>query len=304
MLISAGAAVTWANRGSETVVFGFVALLSAIVLFAGQLSFQLHGSTLDEALGAQVLVNNTARTARALQPANAMRANVEQAAGEWLSQQSKEPLPGGSKVARDLLVFSIINYLGLEEQDWTVKRRQLYFPAFGPRSSMTEFKRENRESSALVTESDLRAVLRATHNVFAESPINIPADGLRLPLGTRVELNEASAPSHRTTLTIRNAISSIDFVIAPTAFQEGMHPPKPDQQAFAIGQWVLNGMPDAEYSIYMMRIAVQASFASFYSHHPDLGRHQAWVARLQQGVSNWFESKADAVPPTTPPAAN
>lgn len=291
LLISVGGFITLANRGSETVVLGFSALLSAFALFSVQLFFQLRGSTSDDAVGTQVLVNSTTRSVSALQPANKMRAGVEEAAGKWLAEQTESPLPSGSKVARDLLVFSILNQLGLEEQDWTARRQQYVFPAFGSKSSMTEFQRETREQATAVMETDIRAMLRVGNNLFAESPLNIPANGLRLPRGTRLELREAAAPSQRTTLTIRNAISTIDFVITPATMQEGMHPPTPEQKAFAIGQWVLKGMPDAEYSIYMMRILMQASFASLYAHHPDLERHKAWAARIQHGVGNWFKSE-------------
>lgn len=225
LLISVGGFITLANRGSETVVLGFSALLSAFALFSVQLFFQLRGSTSDDAVGTQVLINSTTRSIRALQPANKMRAGVEEAAGTWLAEQTTSPLPAGSKVARDLLVFSILNQLGLEEQDWTARRQQYVFPAFGTKSPMTEYQRETREQATAVTETDIRAMLRDGNNLFAESPLNIPTTGLRLPLGTQIELREAAAPSQRTTLTIRNAISTIDFVITPATMQEGMHPP-------------------------------------------------------------------------------
>jgi hypothetical protein len=69
-----------------------------------------------------------------------------------------------------------------------------------------------------------------------------------------------------------------------------MRPPGPSQKGIALGQGVLAGLPDATYSVYLMKILVEGSFAKTRAHHPDVRLHRAWIERLQQGLGAWFKS--------------
>lgn len=292
MVIIAGGLITFANRDSETIVLGFAALCGAVVLFSAQLFFHLRGSTAEEPVGTQLIVNKTAPAANALQPANKIREATERDAANWLAAKSPDAFTDGSKLARDLLVFSILNYFTTDEVDWRMKRRSYSFPAFGKNSSMTEFQPQSAEDAYSLSEADIRAALRAGKNVFAEAPLSVPTVGMRLPPASQLTMFNAAPPTMRTTLTICNPITRIDFVITPSEIADGLHPPTPEQKGFAVGQWVLAGLPDAEYSLYFMKIVIQTSFAATRAHNPDVDLHRAWVARLQQGLGNWFRSES------------
>jgi hypothetical protein len=136
-----------------------------------------------------------------------VRADLERAAAEWLASRRPDAFKESGKLARDLLVFSILNYFATEEQDWRTQRRSYRFPAFGNGSSMTEYARPNDQGEYSVSEADIRGVLRNGKNLFAEAPLSIPSVGVRLPAGSQVTLSEASPPTMRTTLTIRNPIT-------------------------------------------------------------------------------------------------
>jgi hypothetical protein len=155
---------------------------------------------------------------------------------------------------------------------------------------MTEFHQPDSRGAYSLSEADIRSVLRAAQNMFAEAPLSLPSVGLRLPAGSHVMLSEASPPTMRTTLTIQGPITQIDFVITPTFASEGMRPPVPGQKGIALGQGVLAGLPDASYSVYLMKIVIDGSFAATRAHHPDVGLHRAWIERLQQGLGAWFKS--------------
>jgi hypothetical protein len=219
-----------------------------------------------------------------------VRADLERAAAEWLAAKEPDAFKESAKLGRDLLVFSILNYFATEEQDWRTRRRSYRFPAFGGGSSMTEFQQPDDQGAYSVSEADIRGVLRRGNNLFAEAPLSIPSVGLRLPAGSQVMVSEASPPTMRTTLTIQNPITQIDFVITPTFVSEGMRPPTPGQKGIALGQGVLAGLPDGSYSVYLMKIVVEASFAATRAHHPDVGLHRAWIERLQEGLGAWFKS--------------
>ena len=288
----AGGLVTWANRDSQTVVLGFTALVGALALFIGQLVFQLRGSTAEEAVGTQLIVNKTAPAANALQPANMSRAAAERDAATWLAAKSPDAFKDDGKLTRDLLVFSILHYFITDEVDWRMKRTSYRFPAFGPNMTMTEFQPQSAKDVYSISEADIRNALRAGRNGLAEAPLTMPSFGLRLPPGSQLTVFDAEPPATRTTLTIRNPITRVDFVIVPSSISGGLRPPTPDQKGFAPGQATLAGLPDAEYSLYLMKISIQSSFAGTRAHHPDIAAHRAWVERLHQGLGSWFRSES------------
>jgi hypothetical protein len=291
LAITAGGLIAYANRESETIVLGFAAVAGTVVLFGIQLFFNLGGTTVEEAVGTQIIINRTAPAANALQPANKVRTDGERAAAEWLAAKSPKVFTDTGKLARDLLAFSILNYFATDEPDWRMKRVSYSFPAFGRNSSMTEFHSQSGENAYSLSEADIRRTLHVANNVFAEAPLKIPPVGLRLPPGSRLSMFHAAPPAQQTTLILENPITRIDFVITPTFASEGLRPPTRGQKGFALGQAALAGLPDAEYSLYLMKVLVRASFAGTRAHNPDLGRHREWVERIKQGLGNGFRSE-------------
>ena len=289
----AGFVITLANRGSETVVLGFAAMAAALVLFVLQLFFQLRATAPTTAgVGTQIIINLTSPSVIPLHASNGVRADLERRAVEWLSTTSPRAFENPNKLGRDLAAFSILNFFINAAVDWRMTTTAYRFPAMGRDSVITFFDYQPGESVFALSEGDLRAALRAGGNVFADGPLAISSNGLRLPRGTTFSIGEAPAPSLRTTLTLRNAISRLDFVITPAGMVTGpMRPPAPGQ-GVALGQGPLVGLPDSLYAVELLKISIQASFDWKRAHHPDVPEHRAWVDRIQQGLADWFKLAA------------
>lgn len=290
ILVAAAGMIAHANRGSENVVLGFAAMTGAVVLFTLQLSFLLRAAPVSaEGFATETLINLTARTSTALNAANRIRHDLERRAVEWAASTSPGSLDDPNRLALDLAVFSILNYITTEAADWRMNTTSYRFPSMGRNSVITFFDYPSTPAAYALLEGDLRNALKAGGNAFADAPFVIPKSGIRLPMGTTILVQVAPAPARRATLRLQNPISTLNFLITPAGVTFGaMRPPQPGAGVM-IGQGALAGLPDALYSITNLTIVCQPSFAALRAHHPDVSAHQAWIERLERGLADWFK---------------
>src|SRR5690242_17651660 len=114
----AGAALAWANRGSQTVVVAYATLVATMVLFGLNLVFQLRSSVTEQAVGAQVLLNVETREVLPFHNGFGFSFAHHREAVDWLREHNPAAFTDDKRVAGDLIIYSFVRFLGSQEIDW------------------------------------------------------------------------------------------------------------------------------------------------------------------------------------------
>lgn len=276
---SAAVYVLVQNSTSKNLIFAFSALAGAFVLFLLQLIFELQGgSTLYEHLSTELTIDRakpeirqpispTVEIADLLRWQNRtfLKMQMENSASEWLA--SKNPtafeIEKVDRVATDLVIFSLVSFIQIQQQDWQVKRLEYKGSMFSVKTAT----RTSRDADcATITKEAIEAALKRADNLFAGAPL-YPFPKICLPPESIIEISGTS-------LAIKNPICAVVFRVTPPASKMFTKP-----FTYATERPMLkDGKP--QYVTMLLGIDVTTQFFDLRANHRDANRYKSWAARV------------------------
>lgn len=274
--------VAWANSASRNLVLAVSTLFAAVLLFVMQLQFELRSKEELDVFTSELTVDRDTPMIRQWRypDANAAswRLTAETVASNFIAK--KEPARFSSDPTRlgtDLILYSFIQYLGIEQFDWQVRRTALQGFTFG-----TEIRSAGISSGADCTafsQSDLQAILKTAGSPFAGLPLSLVGGRLCLPPGSTIRMST-------TGLEIRTPYCTVSFVVEPSQSVSYAEPGSQGQVPQA-----RSGGPRFETRLTAIRSTVKYSWVRAQSR--DMEKYVQWAQRVVNGARLWFEGRSD-----------
>jgi hypothetical protein len=266
----------WHNRGGQSVVFATATLVGAIVFFGLQLFFELRSKTSVDLITVELTVDRANKSiGRWGSPEDApIRRLIEGDAVRQLAEKDLNVLLNDtSKTCNDLVVFSFLRYLAIEQSDWQMEERAYV----GKSASIVRRKRVSSErDSTSLTEHEIKTKLIEAGNLFAQFfSLQQRYPDLKLPLLSKLSMTAD-------TVTITNPESEIIIEIEPPGLIDHSDP------VTRMASEAIEGKP--RYETRLIGLRITSRFSGLRIHAPDHHKHEAWVRRIATGAKSWFES--------------
>jgi len=288
VVILTGATMAFANRGSQTIGLGFAALLAAVTAFSGQLFFQLRPAPMSvESVATQVLIEPLRKRIIPYPDADAPGAEmvagsvqrfiVERDAGAMVASRNPNAFNDEQKLLSDLLVFSFLNYVFSLEPDWRVKISTYEYPSMPGRMTFSQM--SDPRSSTEITLSSIQWQLQTAGNLFADVPMAVIHQSLRLPRRSSVTVAEGEVVVASPTITIRFAVETYASMI------NGL--PKRVPAPLGSGIEITNN--NGQFHLYLCRMSLVSTVARLHAQDLEMDVYREWFARMVSGAREWFK---------------
>lgn len=276
-------AVAWANSGSRNLALATSTLVATLLLFATQLVFELRGKSTTDFFTAEFTVDR--RTPQILQwnypvpslKSSGWRIDRDIAASSFLVESDRTRFDGDrERLTLDMVLFSLVSYLGAEQFDWQLRRTVFQGPT--ARTISTQRISKTGECTA-VSRERLQELLAAASNAFAKADIMVTGGQLCLPPGSVLAITQ-------TGLKISTPYCTVAFILEPSGSVSSMKPgtggevPQLD-----------NGEPQLETRLTGIRTLVEFSWIRAQSR--EMQKYEEWSDRLVQGARLWFEDRGE-----------
>jgi hypothetical protein len=186
------------------------------------------------------------------------------------------------KSTRDILLFSLVAYLQVRQQDWQ-KEQERYITSS---STITMWKNKSNASNASectkVSEDNVRQMLKKAGNIFADVkpiPLIVNLPYFCLPPQSSILIEESS-------VTLRNPFCTITFLV-PQPFIE-MTTMLPGSRTADV-PLLPNGKPRFETRVMGLRVIRKTS--GLMAQHQDFSKYEEWSKAIVDGARAWFETK-------------
>src|ERR1700730_7468224 len=159
----------WQNTGSRNLALATATLAAAGILFVVQLRFELRANEQTEFITMEYTIDRAKPEIRqwAYSLSEGVRPGMEIAASKTFADAHAGQFNGdGEKFTRDMVIFSLLSYLGVEQTDWQMRRTQFVGQSMG--TLTLGLSASAPDECTEVTKNQLRDMLLAAGNVFAE----------------------------------------------------------------------------------------------------------------------------------------
>jgi hypothetical protein len=184
------------------------------------------------------------------------------------------------KLTRDMILFSIVAYLEMNQRDWQMEFEQ-YTTSLG--SMVTWKPASNPANPAQCTKisiDDIHRMLKHAGNTFADArPPFMPGDYLCLPPWASIQIDGGS-------IKLITPFYTISFVVEPltmrlTMMQPGSHtadvPTLPDGKA--------------RFETRVIGVRVIRKRPWIVAQHREADKYEKWSSGIVDGLRAWFETK-------------
>jgi hypothetical protein len=265
---------TWQNAGSRNLGLAYATLFAAMILFVVQLSFELRAEENAEFITAEFTINREKPEIRtwSYQHTSHLRLDQDIDASRKFAAAHPGQLDGDrEKLTKDMVVFSLLAYLGVEHPDWQMKRTKFIGQISGTvtlaslGSKPAECKR--------YTKDELRTILEKTGNTFADGDLFFGSQVLCLPPRSSLRVSTDG-------LILSNPFCKISFVLEGAGNVWYMVPGVDDPPLLA------NGEPKFETRLVGIRVTTR--YSAIRAQHRDMPKYKDWAERVVKGAENWF----------------
>lgn len=272
--------VVWANAGSRNLTLAAAALISAMLFFVIQLTFELHKSEETDFISVELTIDRAKPEIRQWLYTMDMgwRIHAETDASGWLNGHTPDLFnTDRDKVNNHLIIFSLISYLTSTQYDWQLKRIQFKGSSTG---TITTYQRQSLPHECTnFSRETLDAHLTKAGNVYAGAPLRLMGDSICLPPDATIYISA-------TELILENPFGKISFTLVPS---RSIHFIKP-------GGTTLTGEPSqlpdnggAQYETRITGIRIKSEEYGIRAHHKKANTYRDWKTRLISGAHTWFE---------------
>lgn len=277
--------VAWANSNSRNLALATSTLAAALLLFATQLLFELRERSTTDFFTAEFTIDRKVPQIRQWNyPVTSLRSSGwrihrDIAASTFLAESDRTRFDGDrERLTQDMVLFSLVSYLGVEQSDWQLRRTVFQGPSVG---AMVLVQRVSKPGEcALVSRERLQGMLAAAGNAFAKAEIMVIGGGdLCLPPGSVLTITQAG-------LQIATPYCTVAFNLEPSGSVSFTKPgtggevPQLD-----------TGQSQLETRLTGIRAVVEFSWIRAQAR--DMQKYEEWSNRLVQGARIWFEQKGD-----------
>ena len=272
-------AVAWANSGSRNLALVTSTLVAVLLLFATQLLFELRERSVADFFTAEFTIDRKSPQIRQWSypvsgaKGSGWRIHRELAASAFLAKSDSARFDGDrERLTSDMVLFSLVSYLGVEQSDWQLKRTVFQGPSVGTVISTQPVSRP--EECTNLSAERLQELLAAAGNAFAKADIMVMAGRLCLPPRTVLSISQ-------TGLRIATPYCTVSFNLEPSGSVSYWKPGTGGE----IPQ-LDNGESQLETRLTGIRALVEFSWIRAQSR--DMQKYEEWSDRVIQGARLWF----------------
>jgi hypothetical protein len=268
----------WQNPASRNLALATGTLVAAAMLFILQLRFELRADQNTDFITAEYTID------RAKPEIRQWAYGLDQA-GQRLgpeigaSQRFAAAHPGQfdrdrEKLTHDMVVFSLLAYLGVEQFDWQLKRTRFIGQSTGTQTFTLPTSKPHE--CTVFTKDQLRQMLLDVRNFFANGNVFFGAQSLCLPPKSTLVVRAGG-------LTLANPFCEIAFVLQPSGSVMFTQPGTGSLESPTLP----NGQ--SKFETRPTGISVVVRYSAIRAQHRDMGKYREWSKRLIVGAQNWFE---------------
>lgn len=272
----AGAVIFLGGQLVFGVATGVWALAAAVILLGIQISFELHAEERTDLITAEYTIDRAKPEIRQwkydLDQGQRLIRDLD-GSGAFAAAHPGQFDGDREKLTRDMVIFSLLSYLGVEQTDWQMNRTQFVGQSMGT-VTLTSLGSHADECTE-VTRAQLRTLLLDAGNAFADGNMFFGYQALRLPPKSTIEVKAGS-------VVLQNPLCKISFVLelsGSVAFYE------PGTGAL-VQPTLPNGELKLETRLTNIRVTVRCS--AMKAQHRQMPKYQDWSKRVVSGAQSWF----------------
>ena len=204
------------------------------------------------------------------------RIGLETSASLFLAEHDRSQFDRSrERLTLDMVLFSLVSYLGAEQFDWQLKRTMFRGSTTG--AEIYTQRLSKAKECTMISSEELRTKLDTVGNLFAKARVTVVGGKLCLPTASTITITD-------TALEISTPFCSIAFTLEPsksvsyTKPGSGGEVPKLD-----------NGEAQLETRLTGVRAVV--SFSWIRAQHQQMKIYEEWSDRLVRGARVWFEGR-------------
>jgi hypothetical protein len=269
-------------------VAGAGALAAAIIVLCIQLFFELHAEKSTDFITAEYTIDRAKPEIRQWKYDNGQRLIRDLDGSRAFAAVHPGQFDGDrEKLTQDMVIFSLLAYLGVEQFDWQMKRTQFVGQSTGTITLTAPGSKP--DECTLVTKDQLRTMLLNVGNSFADGNMFFGQQFLSLPPRSTLQVTAAG-------VTLTNPFCELSFALEPSGgvrYGRLATDEKPLTTAAAVDDWIKrsqpslpNGEPVFESRTTGIRVTVR--YSAIRAQHRDMSKYQDWSKRLVSGAQNWF----------------
>ena len=180
----------------------------------------------------------------------------------------------GEKLTHDMVIFSLLAYLGVEQFDWQIKRVQFVSKSMG---TLT-YTAPGSDECTKVTKDQLQTMLVGAGNAFAEGNMFFGPQALCLPPHSTIRVKPDA-------VILTNPFCEISFVLEPSHAVSTVKPGTHGMEQPTL--------PSGEASLETRATGIRTTIRYFAlrAQHRDMPKYRDWSKRVVSGAQNWFMGK-------------
>lgn len=274
--------VAWINSASRNLVLAVSTLFAAVLLFVMQLQFELRSKEESDVFTAELTVDRVTPMVRQWRypdvGASTWRLGIESEASNYLAKHDTARFNGDrERLGVDLVLYSMIRYLGIEQFDWQLKRTALQGSTFG--TEIRTVPVSKAEECTAVSATELQAILESIGNPFASIPISLIGGRLCLPPKTTIRLQAMG-------LEIHTPYCTVLFEVEPTHSVSYRQPGSG-------GQVPQTDSGEPRYETRLIAIRATVTYSWVRAQDREMEKYVQWTQRLVKGCRLWFEGRSE-----------
>jgi len=266
------------NLSSRNLALAVGAMAGSVLLLVVQLAFELRPDRLRPRLiSAEYTIDRSKPQIRQADytATSGWRLSLDIGASDGLAGSHPDYFQGDrSKLTLDMVMFSLIAYLGTEQFDWQMVRRQWTGSSVG---SVIRWQPSSRPGQCTtITHDEIRSLLKNSGNAFADARISVGPQQICLPPGSKMEITP-------TTLKLTSPFCRMLFVLLPADTTVFYRPGSGgrDQPLLKNGESV--------YETRVTGIEVEVRFSAWRAQHPEMPRYKDWAEEVGERAQEWFQ---------------
>jgi hypothetical protein len=278
------------NSGSRNIALATGALAGAAILLCVQLRFELRADESTDFITAEFTIDRAKPEIRqwkySITQGQRLVRDLD-ASGKFAAAHPGQFDGDRGKLTQDMVIFSLLAYLGVEQFDWQIKRTQFVGQSTGTQTLTMLGSRP--DECTVVTKDQLRTMLLNVGNSFAEGGMFFGQQFLCLPPRSTLQVTAVG-------VILTNPFCEISFTLEPSGGVHYGRPAsgeKPPSTAAEVADFIErseprlpNGEPVFERRATGIRVTVR--YSAIRAQHRDMPKYQDWSKRLVSGAQNWF----------------
>jgi hypothetical protein len=276
-----GGCVPWLSgfteiRFAENIALATGALAGAVLLLGIQILFELRADESTDFITAEYTIDRTKPEIRqwnyGLSQTLRFGRDLD-ASGIFAGAHPGQFNGDGKKLTLDMVLFSLLAYLGVEQFDWQIKRTRFVGQSIGT-VTLTAPGSKPGECTE-ITKDQLHRMLLDAGNSFADGNMFLARQSLCLPPRSTLQVRADG-------LILTNPFCEISFILEPSAStffaKPGTH---------SLEQPLLpTGEPTFETRATGIRVTVR--YSALRAQHLDMPKYRDWSNRIVSGAQRWF----------------